>query len=317
MALEMLRSMGWIVLLLMDACLARAAPVDATFIIDQRQSSLTIDASTVFVFPLNDSDTQPLTGSIETTLDFGTSGTLPADALITVNGAAISPLADFSLTLGLPPLLGVNVSISGAVADITTPKPPAPLEGLPTGLVRYQFDAADFEITLNQGIVSVTGRVNQTSDLSAMPVSGTAEQNTFGQITFLDINTNGPLTEIDALLELPILFTEVLDVDDQLVTLNVAGDIFATSSFAVALSSLVDSDNDGDVDGGDFLFLQQDNPSMISDWQVEYPEASGQRATAQSVPEPSTLLLSLVLLACAVGQRNQAKSHAAIRYATR
>ncbi|MGI9428481.1 MAG: hypothetical protein ACR2NM_07480 [Bythopirellula sp.] len=290
-----------IVLLSVHTDLALA--VEATFVLDEQQSSLTIDASTVFVFPLNDSDTQPLTGTIETTLDFGTSGTLPEAGEITVNSAAISSVADFSLTLGLPPLLGVNVDISGAVADITTPNPPALLTGLPTGLVRYQFDAAAFDITLNQGVVSVTGTVNQTSDLSATPVSGTAAPNTFGQITFLDIATNGPLTEIDALMELPILFTEVVDFDGQVVTLDVSGEIVATSSFAVALARPADLNSDGDIDGQDLLQIQQHDPALISAWEIGYPEAPA-FAAARAVPEPSALLITLLMLSCAAARRS-------------
>jgi hypothetical protein len=278
-------------------CADRAVAVDATFVLDEQQSSLTIDASTVFVFPLSDSDTQQLTGTIEATLDFGTSGTLPQGGELTVNSAAIMPLADFSLTLGLPPSLGVNVGISGAVADITTPNPPSALSALPTGLVRYQFDAADFEITLNQGVVSVTGTVNQTSDLSAMPVSGTAEPNTFGQITFLDITTNGPLTEIDALLQLPVLFTEVVDFDGQVVTLDVSGEVVATSSFSVALSATADVNSDGDIDGQDLLQIQQEDPALIAAWEMGYPAHSEPLSSTQGVPEPSAFVLLWVAVA--------------------
>ena len=277
--------------------------VDATFVLDEQQSSLTIDASTVFVIPVNDSATQPLTGTIETTLDFGTTGTLPATADITVNSAAISPLNPFSLTLGLPPLLGVNVDITGVVADLSTPNPPATLTMLPTGLVRYQFDAAEFDVTLNQGIASVTGVVNETADLAATPVTGTAAENTFGQITFLDIVTNGPYTQIDALLTLPIAFTEVFDADGREVTLDVNGDIVATSSFSVALSGVSDFDLDNDIDGRDYLLLQQNDPVRISEWTTGYPGAAGSLVSALAVPEPSTgvvLIFALISAPCLV-----------------
>lgn len=48
-----------------------------------------------------------------------------------------------------------------------------------------------------------------------------------------------------------------------------------------------DFDNDGDVDGTDFLLIQQNDPSLIPTWQSEY--AGGALAAANAVPEPTTL----------------------------
>ena len=53
-----------------------------------------------------------------------------------------------------------------------------------------------------------------------------------------------------------------------------------------------DTEPDGDVDGADFLGLQRDDPSLIPQWQTDYPSPL---SAAAAVPEPGTV--SLILLA--------------------
>ena len=53
----------------------------------------------------------------------------------------------------------------------------------------------------------------------------------------------------------------------------------------------VDLDDDGDVDGTDFLLIQRTDPSLIPDWEAAYPGNSVALSTVRSVPEPSTALL--------------------------
>ena len=67
------------------------------------------------------------------------------------------------------------MTLNDAVTDVRTRNPPATLTSLPTGLVRYEFDAAEFDIILNQGTVVATGIVTDTVDLAAEPVSGAAD----------------------------------------------------------------------------------------------------------------------------------------------
>ena len=64
-----------------------------------------------------------------------------------------------------------------------------------------------------------------------------------------------------------------------------------------------DFDNDGDVDGRDFLTWQR-NPSVgsLADWQNNYG-TSGLSAVAAAVPEPSSVLLIVCGLACVSGRR--------------
>ncbi|MEM8946217.1 MAG: hypothetical protein AAGD11_13675 [Planctomycetota bacterium] len=57
-------------------------------------------------------------------------------------------------------------------------------------------------------------------------------------------------------------------------------------------SSGTDADADGDVDGADFLLLQQNDPSLIPQWQIDY--GSGNLLASQSVPEPTSLVSAAI-----------------------
>ena len=52
-----------------------------------------------------------------------------------------------------------------------------------------------------------------------------------------------------------------------------------------------DIDNDGDVDGTDFLLIQRNNPSLIQLWQSQYGASS--LAAGVAVPEPSCVFLTM------------------------
>ena len=71
---------------------------------------------------------------------------------------------------------------------------------------------------------------------------------------------------------------------------HAGGDIGSPGTFVVQdLSADVDLDDDGDVDGADFLAIQRTDPSLISAWQSQY--GSGGLAATASVPEPSSVVL--------------------------
>jgi autotransporter-associated beta strand protein len=55
----------------------------------------------------------------------------------------------------------------------------------------------------------------------------------------------------------------------------------------------VDLDNDGDVDGRDFLLIQRSNPSLTSEWQTQYGDeiAVPLESLLAAVPEPTTFVL--------------------------
>ncbi|MEM8944456.1 MAG: LamG-like jellyroll fold domain-containing protein [Planctomycetota bacterium] len=54
----------------------------------------------------------------------------------------------------------------------------------------------------------------------------------------------------------------------------------------------VDLDNDGDVDGRDFLLIQRTDPSLIGAWQTQYGSGAGPLAAGVAVPEPSAIMLT-------------------------
>ncbi len=295
---------GCILLLVVLGSQGKSAPgATATFVIDEQLSELTIGATTVFIVPFTDSDTQNLSGTITTELDFGTAGTFPQMADFVVTGAEVSPLDSYSLTLGSPPGFGVEVKLNDLVADVQTPNPPVTLTALPTGLIRYQFDAAEFDVILDEGMVVATGAVEETINLADEPASGAAPAGTFGQITFLNLDTVGLFTQIDALLELPIQFTDTFEAEGQVVTVDASGFVYANASFAVALSGLPgDFDGDVDVDGTDFLTWQR-NPSVgtLTDWRDNYGLAES-LAAVRAIPEPTTLVISAMAALLSVSE---------------
>lgn len=68
----------------------------------------------------------------------------------------------------------------------------------------------------------------------------------------------------------------------------------------------VDLDDDGDVDGTDFLLIQQTDPSLIGQWQSEYPSGAALAGVA-AVPEPATLgLAAICLLGIGLSRRMRA-----------
>ena len=88
------------------------------------------------------------------------------------------------------------------------------------------------------------------------------------------------------------MFNEVFDVDGQVVTLDVSGDVFAYASFSVALSGLPgDIDDDSDVDGSDFLQMQRSDATLITAWEAAYGTVAAGSSATLSVPEPSSLVL--------------------------
>lgn len=68
----------------------------------------------------------------------------------------------------------------------------------------------------------------------------------------------------------------------------------------------VDLDDDGDVDGRDFLLIQRSNPSLIPYWQAAYGSSAGASAPVVAIPETATLqLVALGLLGLLPSMRSQ------------
>lgn len=86
------------------------------------------------------------------------------------------------------------------------------------------------------------------------------------------------------------------------VVIHPGGDVGSPGSFDTVTVADVDLDNDGDIDGADFLLIQRDNPSLIPDWVAQYP-AGASLSAATAVPEPTSIVLlglAAVFLSCGV-----------------
>jgi len=79
---------------------------------------------------------------------------------------------------------------------------------------------------------------------------------------------------------------------------SVAFDNVSLSLIDVGTGGGSDTDDDGDVDGSDFLELQRTDAAGIAQWQVDYGSPSGLSSSISAVPEPGSLAL---LLSTALG----------------
>jgi len=88
-----------------------------------------------------------------------------------------------------------------------------------------------------------------------------------------------------------------------------AGSLFNADHVVLSdFFSSVDLDNDGDVDGADFLAIQRTNSALIPQWETEFGNTGASVVTtSQAVPEPpSAILLALcVFVACHASRTNQ------------
>jgi len=303
---------------------ADATPASTVFAIDESASSLKVTLDPP-VFAAQ-SDTQNLTGTLNATFDFGATGAFPATAQVTVTGSHVAATDDYDFTFGFPPLFGIAVNATGIVANTTTPSPPATMTKAADPST-YQFDAAQFDIGVNQGVITITGTINDSVNLADDPVSGSSPLGTNGTIVFAVVSTSGPYTLISAALTLPIDIDRTLEFGEppQEVDLQLDGTVKANALFYAALSGVpadFNSDNrvddadyaiwqtgfgtptgaalgegdanaDGAVDGDDFLI-----------WQQNYGLAPPSLPAASAVPEPtSAAIVGVIVAALIVGRR--------------
>lgn len=69
------------------------------------------------------------------------------------------------------------------------------------------------------------------------------------------------------------------------------------------LQASLDRDNDGDLDGRDFLIIQREEPSLAPLWQTQFGAGVTSHVTFETVPEPSAFLLALIAMAGCARQR--------------
>jgi hypothetical protein len=255
---------GWLVAAcgLFTAASAVGYPVSSTMAINEVQSSLTVQASSL---GFSDSDTHSLSGTIDGVFDFGASGSFPSTAGLSFTGGSIMPDGAYDLRLGFPPILGVSINASGLVATLATPVPPGQMTRTADAGVVYQFDASQYEVVINQGTFVVTGSTEETTDLSQEPISGTGSPGTLGTLTFMSLGTTGPYTQLSAALDFPIDITQTAETDIGItVDLHVSGAVRAASTFYVALNGVPgDFNQDGQVDGADLPVFTANFGTMV------------------------------------------------------
>ena len=93
--------------------------------------------------------------------------------------------------------------------------------------------------------------------------------------------------------------------------LGIWNNLFGSVAGVSAAAPDVDLDDDGDVDGIDFLIIQRTDPSLIDEWQLQYGTEVTQQPTSAAVPEPSALsvvALGVLLASCQrIAFRNREK----------
>ena len=311
---------------------ATAGMASATFQINQANSNLEV---TVQRGAFSDTDSNPLAGTIDATFDFGSTGALPASAGVNITDAALRSVGDYNFAL--PRFFPVvRATGSGFVTDVggTTAltKPAGPG-------TTYQYDASPFTFTMVEGVITVTGLVNETVDLAEEepPISGASPTGTIGSLALTPAGTSGFYTRFNAALTLPIFIDQTVTFgeppDEEEIDLTLDGTVNASASFWVALSGVPgdftqdgrvddadyaawktgfgkptgatlaegDANADGAVDGADFLV-----------WQRNYGTAPPPITGASAVPEPATPALIACGLA-ALGARCRRTQSAATR----
>lgn len=149
------------------------------------------------------------------------------------------------------------------------------------------------------------------SDYNAEPTPGDTQDNAVAAVLYDDDGLDWPDSNNSGSISLASLDSDTTNglswnlsnefdgVSFQIAldtVLHPGGDVGSPGSFTPVVAADVDLDNDGDIDGADFLLIQQTDPSLIPDWQAQYP-GSGSLAAATAVPEPGSLALIGLALA--------------------
>lgn len=307
-----------------DAAGQQQVPVE--FSINNAASEVAIDLS---IPGSSDSDASPVSGSLLATLDVDTTGGTPNITGIEFTGGDFTndePF-DFSLTVLF---LTANLQGTELVGSPSTPAPPSVVTQDAADGTMFQYDAADHLLTIHDGLITVTGAINESLDLSQEPVSGMAPAGSFATIELTPSGMVGTMTEFSATLTQPTLFSDTFDIDAVIttlpVTVDVSGQVIATASFALELGG--GGLGPGDYNGGGVV-EQADLDLVLLNWGIELADpasvgwinnlpngvvdqeeldgvllnwgaGSAPAAAAAGVPEPATLLLLLPVAGWAV-----------------
>jgi hypothetical protein len=188
--------------------------------------NVTVSATTSG-FSASDSKTTTATGSINVSFDADPAS--GATTAMTITGGAFQ-LTDMQFrlrALGFIPVADVNTAGMGGTA-ITPPPVPAPVTPTADG---GTFDANLHQIEINQG--TITGEITVTntpidSSFAANPVIGTGAGN--GTITMVPGASSPGQRAMQTTVQMPVDFTDNLDLGGTAVTIRVQGTIKATGA---------------------------------------------------------------------------------------
>lgn len=150
-----------------------------------------------------------------------------------------------------------------------------------------------------QGAVKVDGGILRAGSFNEAASTGTIEINANGILQFN--NSQESVTSVESLISGGVINTSGAE---QLVVAIVEVDGTDFTQVSLDIAGLTgDFDNDGDVDGADFLAWQQGFPGSfgsadLTDWQDNYGPSSV--AGVQAVPEPSSLVIALLSAIAAI-----------------
>lgn len=224
----------------------------------------------------SDDDEADVSGQINVDLEYEIDGeSINVEGLV-INSAdlAFTPVS-FELSLGLIIVDGTDLG-----GTITTQNPP-------TAVADEMFDASDQRLSINQGIFTGTAFNSPFSvDISTLDFGGPATG--LGSLAITPLSSSSESIELEAALHLDFDFTgqgEIEGFPGVFLDFSVAGPLEGVAQFSVPVSpAAADSDSDGDIDGVDFLSLQQNSPGTVGQWQTGF--GTGGSPTA-AVPEPN------------------------------
>jgi len=258
-----------------------------------------------------ESDLSDLSGFLDVDLGMQiVGGALMATELNLTGGSIMFTDISYALAFGT-----LNIDGTGMKGTVMTVNPPSVVTG-------GDFNAAEQELIINEGIFTVTGLISDVFDLSTDPLSGMGSATESGRIDLSVTGTAPGQVMYQATLTLPIAFTDLVQDTTQGDPVNllliVDGDLEATSTF-----TLFDSDFDLNlaVDGHDFLTWQRGNGTMgtatrdegdansdndvneldLFVWQGQFgapttvSNSMVSTSTVVTVPEPGTLVLLLLM----------------------
>jgi len=203
--------------------------IDVEFEIDGIRSNIEIVASSlVFNSTRTDVDSAPYLGTIQAQVDSDLLFRPTAELnLLGAQAEAVGGFDDYRYVFSDVD----GTKLDDVIGEFTTTSPPVEMQGLPTGLIRFDFSMSEFPFALSTGTAQYNSVL--TVDLASDPLTGPPPSDLRGQLTVLNIDSSGSTT-IDAELFLPIEFTDEIAFDaTRTVSYQASGAIYANATFSV------------------------------------------------------------------------------------